>query len=139
MAKPINDPIADALNLDPVVEIMPAARNITPLLSIESDQKLELDFQYARENLYGVIEQGTKALEGIVDLAAQSQQPRTYEVVADLIRTLAGANKDLLDLQKKVHDMKVKEDGPTKITNNLFVGSTKDLTSLLKGHARDVL
>lgn len=137
MATQPNDPIADALNLEPI-DVFPAVRpNRLPEMSTP-DENLETDFMYARENLYGVIEQGTKALEGIVDLAQQSQQPRTYEVVADLIRTLAGANKDLLDIQKKVHEMKVREDGPTKVTNNLFVGSTKELTALLKGNARDI-
>lgn len=137
MATQLNDPIADALNLEPI-EVLPAIKsNKLPEVS-SPDESLESDFVYARENLYGVIEQGTKALEGIVDLAQQSQQPRTYEVVADLIRTLAGANKDLLDIQKKVHEMKIKEDGPTKVTNNLFVGSTKELTALLKGNARDI-
>lgn len=137
MAIQPNDPIAQALNLEPI-EVFPAGKsNRLPEVS-HSDESLESDFTYARENLYGVIEQGTKALEGIVDLAKQSQQPRTYEVVADLIRTLAGANKDLLDIQKKVHEMKIKQDGPTKVTNNLFVGSTKELTALLKGNARDI-
>ena len=84
-----NDKIAETLDLTPVepkeiVEVKPA------------DDKLENDFQYARENLYNIIERGTDALNGIVDLANQSQHPRSFEVVADLVRTLSGANKDLL-------------------------------------------
>ena len=102
------------------------------------DENLENDFKYARENLYNIIERGTDALNGIVDLAQQSQHPRSFEVVADLVRTLSTANKDLLDLQKKMKDMKPEEQGPKEVTNNLFVGSTKDLTALLEGGARKI-
>ena len=126
-----NDKIAETLDLTPVepkeiVEVKPA------------DDKLENDFQYARENLYNIIERGTDALNGIVDLANQSQHPRSFEVVADLVRTLSGANKDLLDIQKKMKDMDPERNGPKKVENNLFIGSTKDLTDLLDGGARKV-
>ena len=126
-----NDKIAETLDLTPVepkeiVEVKPA------------DDKLENDFQYARENLYNIIERGTDALNGIVDLANQSQHPRSFEVVADLVRTLSGANKDLLDIQKKMKDMDPERHGPKKVENNLFIGSTKDLTDLLDGGARKV-
>ena len=124
-----NDKIAETLDLTPVepkeiVEVKPA------------DDKLENDFQYARENLYNIIERGTDALNGIVDLANQSQHPRSFEVVADLVRTLSGANKDLLDIQKKMKDMDPEKHGPKKVENNLFIGSTKDLTDLLDGGER---
>ena len=126
-----NDKIAETLDLTPVepkeiVEDKPA------------DDKLENDFQYARENLYNIIERGTDALNGIVDLANQSQHPRSFEVVADLVRTLSGANKDLLDIQKKMKDMDPEKHGPKKVENNLFIGSTKDLTDLLDGGARKI-
>ena len=126
-----NDKIAETLDLTPVepkeiVEVKPA------------DDKLENDFQYARENLYNIIERGTDALNGIVDLANQSQHPRSFEVIADLVRTLSGANKDLLDIQKKMKDMDPEKHGPKKVENNLFIGSTKDLTDLLDGGARKI-
>ena len=120
-----NDKIAETLDLTPVepkeiVEVKPA------------DDKLENDFQYARENLYNIIERGTDALNGIVDLANQSQHPRSFEVVADLVRTLSGANKDLLDIQKKMKDMDPEKHGPKKVENNLFIGSTTDLQRMLQ-------
>ena len=73
-----------------------------------------------------------------VDLAQQSQHPRSFEVVADLVRTLSTANKDLLDLQKKMKDLQPEEKKNQKVTNNLFVGTTKDLTDLLEGGARKI-
>lgn len=137
MDRPVKDPIADALEitpLEPKQELIAAG----PKKELDKDQKLENDFEYARENLYNIIERGADALNGIVELAQQSQQPRSYEVVADLVRTLSAANKDLLDIQQKMKNMQPKEEGPSKVTNNLFVGSTNELTALLKGKARDI-
>ena len=126
------DTIADALDLEPIQgEIVKADEaNVNP--------EMENDFKYARENLYNIIERGTDALNGIVDLAQQSQHPRSFEVVADLVRTLSTANKDLLDLQKKMKDLQPEEKKNQKVTNNLFVGTTKDLTDLLEGGARKI-
>ena len=125
--------IAETLDLTPV-------DNKTEVVKVEpaEDQKLENDFQYARENLYNIIERGTDALNGIVDLANQSQHPRSFEVVADLVRTLSGANKDLLDIQKKMRDLDPDKHKPQKVENNLFIGSTKELTDLLEGGARKI-
>ena len=117
----------------------------TDLVEVEKEKKqavvpedVDNDYKYARENLYNVIERGTDALNGIVDLAQQSQHPRSFEVVADLIRTLSSANKDLLDVQKKMKDLQPENDKPKNVTNNLFVGSTKDITDLLQGSARSI-
>ena len=128
-----DDKIAETLDLTPV-------DNKTEVVKVEpaEDQKLENDFQYARENLYNIIERGTDALNGIVDLGNQSQHPRSFEVVADLVRTLSGANKDLLDIQKKMRDLDPDKHKPQKVENNLFIGSTKELTDLLEGGARKI-
>ena len=126
-----NDPISKALDIQPMEgEVVPVEKKVNP--------EMENDFKYARENLYNIIERGTDALNGIVDLAQQSQHPRSFEVVADLVRTLSTANKDLLDLQKKMKDLQPEEAKNQKVTNNLFVGTTKDLTDLLEGGARKI-
>ena len=126
------DPISQAL------DVTPMEGEIVPVEKKEVNPEMENDFKYARENLYNIIERGTDALNGIVDLAQQSQHPRSFEVVADLVRTLSTANKDLLDLQKKMKDLQPEEAKNQKVTNNLFVGTTKDLTDLLEGGARKV-
>ena len=127
-----NDPISKAL------DVTPMEGEIVPVEKAEVNPEMENDFKYARENLYNIIERGTDALNGIVDLAQQSQHPRSFEVVADLVRTLSTANKDLLDLQKKMKDLQPEEAKNQKVTNNLFVGTTKDLTDLLEGGARKI-
>ena len=81
----------------------------TDLVEVEKENKkadvpedIDNDYKYARTNLYGVIEKGTDALDSLLDLAKASEHPRAFEVVAQLTKTLVDANKDLLDIQKKV-------------------------------------
>ena len=126
------DPISKALDIEPI------QGEVVPVDQPEVNPEMENDFKYARENLYNIIERGSDALNGIVDLAQQSQHPRSFEVVADLVRTLSTANKDLLDLQKKMKELQPEEKKNQKVTNNLFVGTTKDLTDLLEGGARKI-
>lgn len=97
------------------------------------------DYTYARENLYDVIERGTEALDSLLELAKSSEHPRAFEVVSTLTKTLVDANKDLLEIQKKVKDLQKEEkkEDPQNVTNALFVGSTADLQKLLKGKDDD--
>lgn len=95
------------------------------------------DYEFARENLYSVIDKGTQALDSLLELAKVSEHPRAFEVVATLSKTLMDANKDLLSIQKKVKELqKEGEDSggstPQNVTNALFVGSTADLQKMLK-------
>jgi hypothetical protein len=109
---------------------------------IHSDNKQEDindDYEFARENLYSVIEKGTEALDSLLELAKVSEHPRAFEVVATLSKTLMDANKDLLSIQKKVKELQREEEdsGSTNVaqnvTNALFVGSTAELQKMLKG------
>lgn len=98
------------------------------------------DYTYARENLYDVIEKGTSALDELVHLAKASEHPRAFEVVSQLTKTLVDANKDLLEIQKKVKSLRKEDEqkGPNSVTNALFVGSTSELQKLIKGDKEDV-
>ena len=100
-----------------------------------NDESIDADYEYARENLKLFIEQGKVAMENIIFLAKEGESPRAYEVVGQLIKTLSDTNKDLLDLGKKVKDLKSKKDDtqqPTQhVTNALFVGSTAELQKLI--------
>ena len=108
--------------------------------SVSIPQDVDNDYKYARENLYGVIEKGTDALDSLLDLAKASEHPRAFEVVAQLTKTLVDANKDLLDIQKKVKDLKRedKDEQPQNVTNALFVGSTAELQKMISGRNDDV-
>jgi len=96
---------------------------------------LKRDYEYSRGNLYSIIEKGQEALNGILELAQESEMPRAYEVAGQLIKNVADATEKLIDLQKKLKEIdEVKSPkGPTNVTNALFVGSTAELSKLLKG------
>ncbi len=95
---------------------------------------IEKDYEYTRGNLYSIIEKGQEAINGILELAQDSEMPRAYEVAGQLIKSVSDATDKLMDLQKKVKD--VNEDapqkGPNTVNNELFVGSTAELAKLLK-------
>jgi hypothetical protein len=104
-----------------------------------SNSDVDDDYQYARENLYNVIERGSDALNTLVELANQSESPRAFEVVGTLIKTLTDANKDLLEIQKKVKSLKEETStGPKNVTNALFVGNTAELQQLIKDTSKNV-
>ena len=104
---------------------------VKPLVNGQED---ETDFQYARENLYNLIERGQDGLEELLEIAKQSQHPRAFEVVGQMIDKLANTNKELLNLHKTKKDIQAeKTSGPENVTNALFVGSTSELQKLLKG------
>ena len=95
---------------------------------------IEKDYDYTRGNLYSIIEKGQEAINGILELAQESEMPRAYEVAGQLIKSVSDATDKLMDLQKKVKDVNKEEEskGPTTVNNALFVGSTAELQKLLK-------
>ena len=96
---------------------------------------IEKDYEYTRGNLYSIIEKGEEAINGILELAQESEMPRAYEVAGQLIKSVSDATDKLMDLQKKLKDVNEEQEtkGPTTVNNALFVGSTADLQKLLKG------
>jgi len=100
----------------------------------EVSNDLKKDYEYTRGNLYAIIEKGQEALNGILELAQESEMPRAYEVAGQLIKNVADATDKLIDLQKKLKDIDETKSskGPTNVTNALFVGSTAELSKLLK-------
>ena len=97
------------------------------------------DYEYTRGNLYSIIEKGQEAINGILELAQDSEMPRAYEVAGQLIKSVSDATDKLMDLQKKLKDVNEEDvKGPTNVTNNaLFVGSTADLAKLIKGEQKE--
>jgi len=95
---------------------------------------IKKDYEYTRGNLYSLIEKGQEAINGILELAQESEMPRAYEVAGQLIKNVADATDKLMDLQKKLKDIEQEKvsKGPTNVTNALFVGSTAELSKLLK-------
>ena len=134
----------DAFNITPTeVEVDPT--DVKEPVGIQKPDRLtkddiEKDYEYTRGNLYSIIEKGQEAINGILELAQDSEMPRAYEVAGQLIKSVSDATDKLMDLQKKVKD--VNEDSPSKgpstVNNALFVGSTAELAKLLKNGAKEV-
>jgi hypothetical protein len=112
-----------------------------PETSVEKIEKIsnsiddvKKDYDYTRGNLYSLIEKGQEAINGILELAQESEMPRAYEVAGQLIKNVADATDKLMDLQRKLKDIEEEKvsKGPTNVTNALFVGSTAELSKLLK-------
>ena len=122
------DMISNSLGLDPIDQ-SGRLTSVLPALKAEKND----DYEYARRNLYDVIEKGNNALEDIMDVAKQSESPRAYEVVTNLIKTMVDANKDLLQLAKTKKELEAREPEKAQVTNNnLFVGSSAELLKMIK-------
>ena len=99
---------------------------------------IEKDYEYTRGNLYSIIEKGQEAINGILEVAQDSDMPRAYEVAGQLIKSVSDATDKLMDLQKKLKDVNEEDKkGPKNVTNALFVGSTADLAKLIKNQNGD--
>lgn len=101
----------------------------------ESPDQLQKDYEYSRGQLYSIIEKGQEAINGILELAQESDSPRAYEVAGQLIKNVGDVTDKLIDLQKKMKDINQEQKGstPTNVTNNaVFLGSTAELQKFLK-------
>src|SRR5210317_1195005 len=128
------DKIDEALNTtSEIVDVTPVKKEKEKPDRLTKDD-VEKDYEYTRANLYSLIEKGQEAINGIMELAAESDQPRAYEVAGQLIKSVGDVTDKLIDLQKKLKDV---EEDVVKTTNNVtnnavFVGSTSELSKLLK-------
>jgi len=127
------DPIGLALGLEPFEE---KTSQIEKLIVESHNDSANKDFEYARANLYDMIEEGKEAMFKLAEIASSSQHPRSFEVYAKLMDTMMNANEKLLDLQERIRDIKYSDmpinENAKNITNNLFVGSTAELQKVLK-------
>ena len=132
------DSIDEALNVENTKEtsivgvgVDKTSRDITVT---DKTNDIEKDYSYTRGQLYSLIEKGQETLDGIMEVANENGSPRSYEVAGQIIKSVADTTDKLLDLQKKVKE--IEEDSPkkqTNVTNNaLFVGSTSDLSKMIK-------
>ena len=92
----------------------------------------DTDFRYTRENLYNLLERGQDAVEELLEIAKQSEHPRAFEVVGQLIGKLTETNKELMGLHKTKKELSIERGGDVNVNNAVFVGSTAELQKLLK-------
>ena len=127
------DEINEALDTSIESSITEIKKDAVPIPKQETNDVTK-DYEYTRGNLYSLIEKGQEALNGIMELAAESDSPRAYEVAGQLLKSVGDNTDKLLDLQKKLKDLEEETGKPIgNVTNNaVFVGSTTELQKLLK-------
>lgn len=132
-----NDDISDILDMSPLDEVsIEDRKKVLPTVYRETRQnvdEVETDLEYVRKNLYDLIEKGQGAVDELLNVADQSQHPRAYEVLANMIKTMVETNKDLISLHHEKNKLKGEDkqiDAQT-VNNNLFVGSTADLLKMM--------
>jgi len=131
----------ETFNVEPTeveVEKVEKVEQQIEMIKSQSDD-IKKDYDYTRGNLYSIIEKGQEAIDGILELAQESEMPRAYEVAGQLIKNVADATDKLLTLQQKLKDVNEEKEtkGPTTVNNALFVGSTAELQKLLKQQSQD--
>ena len=127
------DAINNSLDIEVVDEdeSLPSKKEAKALEKNKDDSTR--DYEYTRGNLYSLIEKGQEALDSIMEVAQEGQQPRAFEVVSQLIKNVADTTDKLVDLQQKMKVLKEEDSrGPSTVNNALFVGSTAELQKLLK-------
>ena len=126
------DEILEITSLVPTSELKPEPPvRIKPKTDGKDD---DIDYNYARENYYNLIERNQDAIEEMLEIAKQSEHPRAFEVVGQLIKSGLDANKELMGLHKTKKELSIEKGGHTTTVNNaVFVGATADLQKLLKG------
>ncbi|SVC25828.1 uncharacterized protein METZ01_LOCUS278682 [marine metagenome] len=117
-------------------EIVEVEKNLPTIQHNNKSQEQTSDYKYSREVFYGLVERGQDAIEGILDIARESEHPRVYEVAGQLIKTVSETTEKLIDLQAKMKELDKDNTMPNKVNNNLFVGSSTELQRILKDHAQ---
>ena len=126
---PPKDPCTFEIENVPAAEVQTVEAEL-----VEREKDLQSDYEASRKNFYELVARGKEAIDGIMIVAQETEQPRAYEVAGQLIKTVTETNQQFMDLQKKVEEIKNmdKKLGNTNIENALFVGSTAELQKLLK-------
>ncbi len=130
------DSIEKALDVETEVLNTNEKPEKSPIQKVDGDE-ISKDYEYSRGNLYSLIEKGQEAVDGILELAQESDSARAYEVAATTIKAVADTTDKLIDLQQKMKDLEADPKGPTNVTNALFVGSTAELSKLIKKQKED--
>jgi hypothetical protein len=112
------------------------------IVPVNPQTDLEKDYTDIRRNIKNIISKGSEAIDGILNLASETESPRAYEVLSQMIKTVSDANKDLLEIHRKMKDIEgisTQNQSASTITNNsIFVGSTSDLQNILRGKMKEL-
>jgi hypothetical protein len=129
--------------MDSLSKNLPAEKTPQPVAIPEQNKDIQDDYQYSREKYKGIIDRGEEALEGMMQLAAESEHPRAYEVLSGMLKNMADVTDKLMDLQNKKAKLQEQQPkapaGGSMTQNNVFVGSTTDLQRMLLNNKSDII
>lgn len=133
-------------NMEKIFDVTPVEpveqKPLVPTKSVEEQVDLKQDlvdaYEQSKNNLQDIIDQGKDAMDEILQIAKAGQHPRAFEVYGTLLKNMVEANDRLLKMQKEMREMdgKKKDNGDTKIDKAIFVGSTAELSKLLKNNGQ---
>lgn len=118
--------------LDIETTIVPISKDAIESKPSDIPNDPQKDYEYSRAQLYRLVQKGHEAVDGILEIAQESGHPRAFEVAGQLIKSVGDVTDKLIDLQKKMRDLDAPQKGPTTVNNSLFVGSTAELSKLIK-------
>lgn len=132
--KPNYSPTSDTREMKPVV--VDSTPN-TGLVALDKD--LDNDYEESRQTLKDLVVKGNQAIDHLLAIASETEHPRAFEVVATLIKNTAEANEKLMVMQKTIRELKniKKNDSGVNVDKAIFVGSTSELSKLLKAKNGD--
>ena len=117
-----------------ITDVVETTTSTVTLPGVKVPKEVDNDYEYQRRNFYQLVERGQDAIDGILELAKESETPRSYEVAGNLIKQVGDVTEKLGELQLKMQKLKeVPSNAPKNVTNALFVGSTSELQKMLKG------
>ena len=129
MTKDIDSKLNDVLDISSEIK----EKTTQVIKSPPKADNVQTDYKYTRENLYGLVERGQDAIEGILQLSKETEHPRAYEVAGQLIKTVGETAEKLIDLQSKLKKLEGEEQQKIgQQHNHLYVGSTSELQKFLK-------
>ena len=129
-----NEIVPELVSPKPVISETESEKLQNELEPITDKEDVDNDYENARKNFYSLINKGNTAIDGILNLAKESEHPRSYEVAGQLIKVVGDTTQELLKLQKNLKELKKVDDkAPRNVTNALFVGSTSELQKLING------
>ena len=129
-----NEIVPELVSPKPVINETESEKLQNELEPITDKEDVDNDYENARKNFYSLINKGNTAIDGILNLAKESEHPRSYEVAGQLIKVVGDTTQELLKLQKNLKELKKVDDkAPRNVTNALFVGSTSELQKLING------
>lgn len=130
--------------LDSLSKNLPERAQKQEVAQVKPNKDITDDYEKSRATYYNLIDRGEQALEGMMDLAAESEHPRAYEVLSGMMKNMADITDKLMELQKRKDDLieREKKNQPPAggmTQNNVFVGSTTDLQRMLLKNNADVI